>query len=107
MRTEKRSTLSNVENKEERCRTRFFCDGLALHLKYGPVHVHSWAVVVAEPLEILLRVCSQDRALQFSVYCGIAEERKMEQIVTIKVPEGTCGCCQFGNRITSVVQILG
>lgn len=85
----------------------FFCDGLALHLKCGPVHVHSWAVVVAEPLEILLRVCSQDRTLQFSVYCGIAEERKMEQIVTMKAPEGTCGCCQFGNRTISVVQILG
>lgn len=38
--------------------------------------MHPRAVVVAEPLQVLLCVCTQDRALQFSVYCGIAEERK-------------------------------
>lgn len=81
-------------------------DGSVFYLKCGPVHVHSWSVVVAEPLQILLCVCSQDRALQFSVYCGIAEERKVEQIVTMKVPEGTRRCCQFGIRTSSVVQIL-
>lgn len=52
--------------------------------------MHPRAVVVAEPLQVLLCVCSQDRALQFSVYCGIAEERKMDQIVTMKAPEGAC-----------------
>lgn len=69
--------------------------------------MHSRPVVVAEPLEVLLCVCSQDRALQFSVYCGIAEERKMEQIVTMKVPEGTWGCCQFGTRIYTVLEVEG
>lgn len=48
-------------------------EGLTSYLKHRPVHVHPWAVVVAEPFQVLLCVCSQDRALQFSVYCGIAE----------------------------------
>ena len=65
--------------------------GSMLHLKCRPVHMHPGAVVVAEPLQILLCVRSQDRTLQFSVYCGIAEERNMEQTVTVKVPEGTWG----------------
>lgn len=43
--------------------------------------MHPGSVVVTEPLQILLRVCSQDCALQLSVYCGIAGERKGEQIV--------------------------
>lgn len=34
--------------------------------------MHSRAVIVAEPFQVLLCVCSQDRALQLSVYCGIA-----------------------------------
>lgn len=46
------------------------------HLKCRPVHMHPGPVVVAEPLQVLLCVCSQNRALQFSVYCGIAEERE-------------------------------
>lgn len=78
-----------------------------LHLKCGPVHMHPRAVVVAEPLQVLLCVCSQDGALQLSVYCGVAAERKMEQIVTMKVPEEAWGCCQFGHRTHSVVQNLG
>lgn len=45
-----------------------------LYLKGRPVHMHPGAVVVAEPLQVLLCVCAQDRALQFSVYRGIAEE---------------------------------
>lgn len=53
--------------------------------------MHPRAVVVAEPLQVLLCVCAQDRALQFSVYCGIAEERKVEQIVRMNVPEETGG----------------
>lgn len=57
--------------------------GFWSNLKGGPVHVHPRPVVVAEPLQILLCVCSQDCALQLSVYCGIAEERKIEQIVRI------------------------
>lgn len=51
--------------------------------------MHPGAVVVAEPLQVLLCVRSQNRALQFSVYCGIAEERegkKAEQTVTRTVP---------------------
>lgn len=51
-------------------------EGLVLYLKRWPVHMHPRAVVVAEPLQVFLCVCSQDRALEFSVYCGIAEERK-------------------------------
>lgn len=77
-----------------------------LHLECGPVHMHLGAVVVAEPLQVLLCVCRQDGALKFSVYCGIAEERGMEQI-HVKAPEVAWGCCQFGNRADSVVQILG
>lgn len=57
--------------------------GFWSNLKGGPVHVHPRSVVVAEPLQILLCVCSQDCALQLSVYCGIAEKRKIEQIVRI------------------------
>lgn len=82
-------------------------EALMLHLKRRPVHMHPRAVVVAEPLQVLLRVCSQDRALQLSVYCGVAAERKMEQIATMKVPEETWGCCQFGHRTNNVVQNLG
>lgn len=85
----------------------FVYEGLTLYLKCRPVHMHPRAVVVAEPLQVLLCVCTEDRALQFSVYCGIAEERKMEQMVTIKVPEETRGCCQLGNRTPNVVQIVG
>jgi len=84
----------------------FGLEVLCFYLKCRPVHVHLWAVVVAEPLQVLLCVCSQDRALQFSVYCGITEERKMEQIETMKLPEGTSGRCQSGNRRQSVAQIL-
>ena len=77
------------------------------YLKCGPVHMHPRAVVVAEPLQVLLCVCTKDCALQFSVYCGIAEERKMEQMVMIKVPEETLGCCQLGTGTHNVVQIGG
>lgn len=69
--------------------------------------MHPWTVVVAEPLQVLLRVCSQDRALKLSVYCGIAEERKREQILTMKVAEGSWRRCQFGSKTLSVVQNLG
>lgn len=85
---------------------KFMHEGLMLHLKCRPVHMHPGAVVVAEPLQVLLCVCSQDRALQLSVYCAIAEERKVEQTGTMKAPEETRGCCQFGNRAQSVVQNL-
>lgn len=51
--------------------------------------MHPGSVVVAEPLQILLCVCSQDCALQFSVYCGIAEETKVEQVVRMREPEQT------------------
>lgn len=50
--------------------------GLMLYLKGRPVHMHPGAVVVAEPLQVLLCVCAQDRAFQFSVYRGIAEEEE-------------------------------
>lgn len=76
--------------------------------------MHPGAVVVAEPLQVLLCVCAQDRAFQFSVYRGIAEEeeggkkkQKMEQIVTMKEPEETWGCCQLGDRTHNVVPNLG
>ncbi len=68
--------------------------------------MHPGAVVVAEPLQVLLCVCSQDRALQFSVYCAIAEERKMGQAVRVKVPEETWEGCQFGIRTQGVAQNL-
>lgn len=59
-------------------------EGAKPNLERGPVHVHPRAVVVAEPLQVLLRVCSQDRALQLSVYRGIAvERRKWDRLVTI------------------------
>ena len=44
-----------------------------MYLKRWPIHMHLRAVVVAEPLEVLLGVGPQDGALQFPVYCGIAE----------------------------------
>lgn len=67
------------------------------YLKGGPVHMHPRSVVVAEPLQILLCVCSQDCALQFSVYCGIAgEERKVEQAVRMREPEQTSCVCLGG-----------
>lgn len=66
------------------------------HLKGGPVHMHPGSVVVAEPLQILLCVCSQDCALQFSVYCGIAEERKVEQTARMREPEQTSCVCLGG-----------
>lgn len=66
------------------------------YLKGGPVHMHPGSVVVAEPLQILLCVCSQDCALQFSVYCGIAEERKVEQTVRMREPEQTSCVCWGG-----------
>lgn len=40
---------------------------LKAHLKLGPVHLHAGAVVVAEPLQIVLRVDSEDAALQLTV----------------------------------------
>lgn len=55
---------------------------LTLYLERGPVHMHPRPVVVAEPLQVLLCVWRQDGALQFSVYCAVAEERReMEQMV--------------------------
>lgn len=63
------------------------------YLEGGPVHMHPGSVVVAEPLQILLCVCSQDCALQFSVYCGIAEERKVEQTARMREPEQTSCVC--------------
>lgn len=102
-----KAELRILVNEEERfLMFGFLYEGLMLYLKCRPVHMHSRAVVVAEPLQILLCVCSQDRALQFSVYCGIAEERKMKQIVTTKVPEETWVRCQFGDRTHNVAQIL-
>lgn len=80
------------------------------HLECRPVHMHVGAVVVAEPLQVLLCVCTQDRALQLSVCCGIAEERKVEQILTMKVPAETRGGgrgCQLGNRSHNGAPNLG
>lgn len=57
-----------------------FWEGFQSYLKGGPVHMHPGSVVVAEPLQILLCVCSQDCTFQLSVYCGIAEKRKVEQM---------------------------
>lgn len=54
----------------------FFGGGLILYLKRGPVHEHPGTVVVAEPLQVLLCVGAQDGAFQFSVDCGVAEERR-------------------------------
>lgn len=54
------------------------CRGSAPYLERGPVHMHSGAVVVAEPLQVLLCVCAQNRALQLPVYCAVAEEKKRE-----------------------------
>lgn len=81
--------------KEEESFLIFMHEGLILYLKCRPVHMHPGAVVVAEPLQVLLCVCSQDCALQFSVYCGIAVERKMEQIVTMKAPEESWGAANL------------
>lgn len=50
----------------------------AEYLECRPVHMHFRAMVVAEPLQVLLCVSSKDSTLQFSVYCGIAEERTRE-----------------------------
>lgn len=50
-----------------------------IYLKCRPVHMHSRAVIVAEPFQVLLCVCSQDRALQLSVYCGIAARDTKEK----------------------------
>lgn len=72
-----------------------FCSkGLKSHLKCRPVHGHPWAMVVAKPLQVLLCVCSQNGALQFSVYCGITKERKMGQMESMKGTAGTRDCCQ-------------
>lgn len=56
-----------------------------MHLECRPVHGHARAMVVAEPLQVLLSVCRQNCALQLSVYCGIAEKRKIGQIKTMKM----------------------
>lgn len=55
------------------------CRGSAPYLERGPVHMHPGAVVVAEPLQVLLCVCSQNRALQLSVYCAVAEKKKQHE----------------------------
>lgn len=75
-------------------------EGFMSHLKSRPVHMHPRAMVVVEPLQILLCVCSQDCALQFSVYCGIAEERKVEHIVRTKVPEEIWGAANLATEPT-------
>lgn len=49
---------------------------MLVYLKLGPVHVHAGAVVVAEPLQILLRVDGEDAALQLTVNCRVATEHK-------------------------------
>lgn len=64
--------VHGVTSKEARC------EGLVFHLESRPVHMHVRAMVIAEPLQVLLCVCSQDCALQFSVYCRIAEDRRTE-----------------------------
>lgn len=55
------------------------CRGSAPYLERGPVHMHPGPVVVAEPLQVLLCVCGQNRALQLSVYCAVAEEEKRRE----------------------------
>lgn len=82
-----------------RLTSHFSCFSLKVagsYLKGRPVHMHPGSVVVAEPLQILLCVCSQDCAFQFSVYCGIAEERKVEQTARMREPEQTLCVCLGG-----------
>ena len=47
-----------------------------MYLKRWPVHMHLRAVVVTEPLEVLLGVGPQDGTLQFPVHCGIADRER-------------------------------
>lgn len=47
--------------------------------------MHPGAVVVAEPLQVLLCVGAQNRALQLSVYCAVAVEKE----ASVKVPAET------------------
>lgn len=75
------------------------------YLKCWPVHGHPWAMIIAEPPQVFLCAYGLNRALQFSVYCDIAEERRAEQAVTMEGPEGTWGCCQTGIRTHTVAQI--
>lgn len=47
---------------------------VVVYLKLGPVHVHTRAVVVAEPLQVILCTGRGDGAFQVSVHCGVTED---------------------------------
>lgn len=82
---EARDGLKRAKSAERR---RPWYRGSAPYLERGPVHMHSGPVVVAEPLQVLLCVCAQNRALQLPVYCAVAEEKKKARV---KLPAGIRG----------------